>query len=226
MVLAASPESNQRIEIRSAIGEEQSMIDMNADPSNLSLVAKGREFLERGDISAAIQCYGQAFDPDSADEAEARSMLIEARSHLSRKYLLDALECFEEALVMGTEVQRRQALDGITAIAEIRANLRTLTAQLKKGLKERLGKRSQTSSGLALISDDENMLLISREAADSLPIHFLKGGKIVRVPPHISEERLPFKTDKCIPYTDEEDIRYILAVVAAVVAPKVQPSDS
>ncbi len=222
MVLTTSSDPNPRVEIRGAIGEEQSMIDMNADPSDLSLVAKGREFLDRGDISAAIQCYGQAFDPDSADEGEARNMLIEARSHLSRKYLLDALECFEEALVMGTEVQRRQALEGITAIAEIRASLRSLTADLKKGLRDRLGKKSPVSSGLGLISDDENIVLISREAVESLPVHLVKGGKISRVPPHISEERLPFKTDKCIPYTDEEDVRYILAVVTAVVAPKVQ----
>jgi hypothetical protein len=196
------------------------MIDINADPSDLSLVAKGREFLERGELSAAIQCYGQAFDPDSADEAEARNMLIEARSLLSRKHLFDALECFEEALVMGTEVQRRQALEGITAIAEIRERLRTLTPELKKKLKERLGKRSPLSSGLALISDDENVLLISHEAAESLPPNLVKGGRISRIPPHISEEKLPFKTNKCIPYTDEDDVLYILAVAAAVVAPK------
>jgi hypothetical protein len=196
------------------------MIDMNADPSDLSLVAKGRELLDRGELSAAMQCYGQAFDPDSADEAEARNMLIEARSHLSRKHPIDALECFEEALVMGTEVQRRQALEGITAIAEIRARLRTLTPELKKKLKERLGKRSSLSSGLALVSDDENILLISHEAAESLPLHLVKGGRISRIPPHISEERLPFKTNKCIPYTDEGDVHYILAVAAAIVAPK------
>lgn len=196
------------------------MIDMNADPSDVSLLARGREFLERGELSSAIQCYGQAFDPDSADEAEARNMLIEARAHFSRKHLLDALECFEEALVMGTEVQRRQALDGITAIAEIRERLRTLTPDLKKRLKDRLGKRSPLSSGLALISDDENILLISHEAAESLPLHLVKAGRISRIPPHISEERLPFKTNKCIPYTDEDDVNYILAVAAAIAAPK------
>jgi hypothetical protein len=196
------------------------MIDMNADQSDLSLVAKGREFLDRGELSAALQCYGQAFDPDSADEAEARNMLIEGRSHLSRKHPLDALECFEEALVMGTEVQRRQALEGITAIAEIRARLRTLTPELKKKLKERLGKRSSLASGLALVSDDENILLISHEVAESLPLHLVKGGRISRIPPHISEDRLPFKTNKCIPYTDEDDVHYILAVAAAIAAPK------
>ena len=81
------------------------MMNINTNFADESLVMKGREFLERGDISSAVECYGKAFDPDSADEAEARSMLIEGRSHLSRKHLMEALECFEEALLMGTEVQ-------------------------------------------------------------------------------------------------------------------------
>ncbi len=56
------------------------MIQTNADVPEFSLVAKGREFLEKGNIPAAVECYGQAYDPDAVDEAEARSMLIEARA--------------------------------------------------------------------------------------------------------------------------------------------------
>ncbi len=99
------------------------MIETNSNAEEFSLVAKGRKFLAQGDIPSAVKCYEKAFDPEAVDETEARSMLIEARSHLSRKHLLEALESFEEALLTGTDVQRRQALDGILTIAEMRSRL-------------------------------------------------------------------------------------------------------
>jgi tetratricopeptide (TPR) repeat protein len=188
------------------------MIETNRDTVKLSLVEQGREFLEQGDLTAAVECYGQAFDPESLDEQEARNMLIEARSHLSKKHLPEALESFEEALVMGTEIQRRQALDGVLTIGRIRARLPRLAAQLKRGLRERFGKKDITSFGLALISEHENLVLISAEAGGLLPGYLTKGGRIGRIPHRISEYRLPFATDKCIAFAEEDDIRYVLEI--------------
>jgi len=193
------------------------MIQTNADVPEFSLVAKGREFLEKGNIPAAVECYGRVYDPEAVDETEARNMLIEARAQLSRKHLLEALESFEEALLMGTEVQRRQALDGISALGEIRAGLRSLTAYLKKGLKEVFGQHRPISSGMALVSDEENVVLISEEAIQSLPAPLAKGGRISRLPPHLADHRLPLETCKCIPYVNENDVRHILEVAAALV---------
>lgn len=173
------------------------------------MVAKGREFLQQGDVSAAVECYGQAFDPDSLDETEARSMLIEARSHLSRKHLLEALESFEEALLMGTDVQRRQALDGISTIGEIKSRLVTLTPKLKKGLKDVVGKKPLQSIGLALVSDEENVVLISSESVDKLAGRIALGKKMTRLPQHFTDYLIPIEADRCIPYTDEDDVRFI-----------------
>ena len=192
------------------------MIETNATPGNFSWISKGREFLENGDLPSALECYDQAFDPEALDESEARSMLIEARAHLSRKHILEALESFEDALSMGTDVQRRQALEGISTVGQIKAGLAPLTAKLKKGLKGALGKRGPLASRLALVSESDNVVLISEEAAESLPAHLLKGGKIGRLPQHLTDYPLPFPTSKCIPYTDEEDVRYILEVAAAL----------
>ena len=192
------------------------MIQTNADVPESSLVAKGRKFLEKGNIPAAVECYGKAYDPEAVDETEARSMLIEARAHLSRKHLLEALESFEEALLMGTDVQRRQALDGISGLGEIRGGLRSLTAYLKKGLKEIFGQQRPSSLGIALVSDDENVVLISDEAIQGLPAPLAKAGRISRLPPHLVDHQLPFETDKCIPYVNEDDARYILEVAAAL----------
>jgi hypothetical protein len=193
---------------------ERAMIESNASSADLSLVAKGREFLERGDIASAVECYGRVFDPDTVDESEARSMLIEARSHLSRKHVLEALECFEEALIMGTEVQRRQALDGIASVGEIRSRLGALTTELKKGLKQRLGKKSPASSGLALVSDQENVVLISDEAIAKLPSSLTRGSRITKLPQHMTDMHLPLQARHCIPYAHEDDVRYILDVAA------------
>jgi tetratricopeptide (TPR) repeat protein len=192
------------------------MIQTNADVPEISLVAKGREFLEKGDIPAALECYRQVYDPDALDETEARNMLIEARAHLSRKHLPEALESFEEALLMGTDVQRRQALEGISALGEIRVGLRSLTASLKKGLKEVLGQQRLSSWGIALVSDGENVVLISEEAVQSLPASLAKVGRISRLPSHLADYQLPFETNKCIPYVNEDDVRFILDVAAAL----------
>lgn len=183
-------------------------------PGESSLLEKGRELLERGDVLSALECYEQVFDPDSLDEIEARTMLIEARSHLSRKYILEALESFEEALMMGTERQRRQALDGISAVGEIRARLDGLTQELRKGLKKCFGKKKPSSKGLELVSDEENIALVSPEALDRLSGKLVRAGKIQKLPPHLADYPLPFPAQHCIPYAGEEDVRYILEVAA------------
>lgn len=191
------------------------MIGINANSEEFSL-AKGREFLQRGDVHAAVEYYGQVYDPDSVDEAEARSMLIEARSHLSKKHLVEALESFEEALLMGTEVQRRQALEGITSVGGIRSRLGPLTAKLKKGFKSIFGKRGSVASGLALISDEENLVLISEEAIEALPARLATGKRITRLPARFAEVDLPLSTSRCIPYADDDDVQYVLDVAGAL----------
>ncbi|MBM4328146.1 MAG: tetratricopeptide repeat protein [Deltaproteobacteria bacterium] len=192
------------------------MIESNAKVQDYSSVEKGRRLLEQGDISSALTQYEKAFDPDVLDEAEARAMLIEARSHLSRKHYVDALECFEEALMMGTDRQRGQALEGIAIIGEIRARVRTINSELKSVLKKIFGKRSPASKGLALVSDAENVLLISREAVERLPSPLSKGGKIQSLPPHLRDHPLPLKTDKCIPFADDKDLRFLVEVIEHV----------
>ncbi len=191
-------------------------MNINSNFADESLVMKGREFLERGDISSAVECYGKAFDPDSADEAEARNMLIEGRSHLSRKHLLEALECFEEALLMGTEVQRRQALEEIITIGEIRARVAALIPALRKVLTDRPGKRPSALKGLALISDVENVVVISREAFENLPAHLAKSSRITGIPQHITEDRLPFNADRCVPFADKDDVHFILELASTL----------
>lgn len=190
------------------------MIEINTTSSEFSLVAKGRELLEQGDISSAVEYYGKAFDPESVDEAEARSMLIEARSHLSRKHLLEALESFEEALLMGTEVQRRQALEGIFTIGQIRARLGSLHAELKTGLERVLGGVLPEDLGLVLLREEENVVLVSDEAGGRLPGHLIKGSRFSRLPQHLIDSNLPVAAVRCIPYADEDDVRYILDVAA------------
>jgi tetratricopeptide (TPR) repeat protein len=190
------------------------MIETNTTTSEFSLVAKGRELLEKGDISSAVEYYGKAFDPDSLDESEARSMLIEARSHLSRKHLLEALESFEEALLMGTDVQRHQALDGILTIGQIRSGLGPITTSLASELKALLRDLPPSELGLALMEGDENVVLLSVEAVAKLPGHLTKGSKITKLPQHLTDYVLPFESNRCIPYTDEEDVRFILDVAS------------
>jgi hypothetical protein len=192
------------------------MIQTNTDSPDVSLVAKGRAFLDRGDISSAVECYGKAYDPDTVDESEARSMLIEARSHLSRKHILEALECFEEALLMGTDVQRRQALDGISTVGEIRKRIPLLSAEIRQGLTTHLGNRSAESIGMAPIADEDNVVLISDEGMERLPAVLAKSTRMSRLPQHLLDHPPPFPTRQCVPYTDEDDVRYILEVIAAL----------
>ncbi len=184
------------------------------------MVARGRQFLEEGDVSSAVQCYEKVHDPDALDETEARSMLIEAHANLARKHLMEALESFEEALLMGTDVQRRQALDGISTIGQIRSQLPGLTAMLKKGLKEVLGRRGAEPPAISLVADDENVLLVSPEILETLPAVLAKRKKIRRVPQHLTEIKLPIDASYCIPYADKDDVDYILEVAAWTVAGK------
>jgi hypothetical protein len=192
------------------------MIETNSNAEEFSLVAKGREFLEQGDISSAVKCYEKAFDPDAVDETEARNMLIEARSLLSRKHLLEALESFEEALLTGTDVQRRQALDGILTIADIRSRLGTLTEDLKSLLGEIVAQSATAREKVALVSDDENVVLVANDVLEKLPGHLARAPRISRLPQHLADLILPIETDKCVPYADEEDLRFIVELAKAI----------
>ncbi len=201
------------------------MIEIDANSSEPSMIEKGRWLLEQGDVANAVDCYGRVYDPDTLDETEAREMLIEARAHLSRKRLIEALECFEEALLMGTEVQRRQALEGISEIGRISGALKRLSTDLKKGLRKILGKKRPESVGLALVSDAENVVLITDQALERLPGRFSKSGAILGIPPHLSGARLPLNTDKCIPYANDADVRFILDAAEHLTAPAFTDSE-
>lgn len=202
------------------------MIGTNAQTGELSLVEKARESLQRGEIALAMTYYGQVFDPDTLDEDEARSMLIEARAHLARKDLVAALENFEEALLMGTDVQRRQALDGIGSIGDIRSRLKNLTMELKKGLKKAFARKKPESVGLALAAGEENMVLISSKALETLPGFLARSSKLRQLPPRMADYALPFQTDRCIFYAEEEDIRLILEIADNLLNPaKPESSD-
>lgn len=189
------------------------MIGMNTQTGDWSWIEKGRELLEQGDLASAVESYKKAHDPEAQDEEEARNMLIEARAHLSRKNLVAALESFEEALVMGTYVQRRQALDGITVVGEIRSRVKALTAELKRGLRKHLGKKKPESLGLTFVSDQENLVLVSNDALARLPGHVVRANRIRSIPPHLAEHPARVGMSRAIPYTEEEDIRFIFEVV-------------
>lgn len=189
----------------------------NNNADEFSYVARGRELLEQGDIAAAVEFYSKAFDPESLDEPEARSMLIEARANLSRKFLPEALESFEDALIVGDIIQRRQAIEGIVTIADIRSRLGFLAQRLKAGLKEVARKKTLQISGLALLSDDENLILISNEAIAKLPDRLSRGVGIAKLPQRLKVANLPINAEKCIPYSNEDDIFYILEVAKALV---------
>lgn len=192
-------------------------MNTNTETSQLTLVNQGRELLERGDVSSAVAFYGKVYDPDSTDESEARNMLIEGRSNLARKYLPEALDCFEEALLMGSEIQRRQALDGISSIGAIRAQQAALTDKLRSGLKYVLGKQPENSIGLSFISEDENLVLISDEAFSFLPPQFIKGARIVAIPQRLANSALPIDARRCVPYTTQEDIDFVIDVAKTVI---------
>lgn len=186
-----------------------SMIGNHVPTEDMSFAEKGREILERGDIPAAMEYYRKSFDPDALDEVEARTMLIEARALLSRKHLLEALEAFEEALLMGTEVQRRQALEGIAAVGRLRAGIRGLSAKLKKNLNQALGKASLGNLGLAFMGESENLALITREAVSFLPDNLARAGRVQSIPTHLKGEDLPLDTDVCVLYSEPPDLQII-----------------
>ncbi|MFH1117972.1 MAG: tetratricopeptide repeat protein [Pseudomonadota bacterium] len=209
----------------SIVYRDRSMIETNGETVEAAFVAKGREFLQRGDVSAAVECYEQAYDPDSLDETEARSMLIEARSHFSRKHLSEALESFEEALVMGTDVQRRQALDGIFSIGEIQSRLPFLTQKLKKGLEELTDKKPLEAIGLALISDAENVVLIADESVEKLAGRMAVGKKMTKLPQHIEDLQLPIEAGQCFPYADDDDVDFIIQAAAELADESIPEED-
>jgi len=188
----------------------------NTNTDEFSYVLKGRELLERGDIASAVEYYSKAFDPEALDEPEARNMLIEARANLSRKFIPEALDSFEEALIVGDQIQRRQAIEGITAIASIRMSLSFLTQQLKAGLKDITGRKNRQVPGLSLISDNENLVLISNEAIAKLPDRLTRGVRIAKIPSRFAGVKLPIVAEKCIPYSNEEDVAYVLEVARAI----------
>lgn len=161
-----------------------------------------------------MESYSQVYDPEAVDEAEARSMLIEGRSHLARKQIVEALECFEEALQMGTDVQRRQALDGITEVGKIRSRLKDLAPEIRRGIAVHFGDKDPQSGGMSIISDDENVVLVTVEAIARLPVRLAKAGHFQRLPPHLVDSELPLKTDRCFAYIDEEDAQHIIEIAA------------
>jgi hypothetical protein len=192
------------------------MIETNPKSEETSLVAKGREFLKRGDIPSAVKCYENAFDPEAIDETEARTMLIEARSHLSRKHYVEAMESFEEALLMGTDVQRRQALDGILKIADLRSNIGALVQKLAAMLNEIGSEVPIVRDRMVLISVDENVVLLGREVFERLPGHLAKASRMSKLPQHLADQQLPIDAHKCVPFADEEDLRFIMELAKAV----------
>lgn len=192
-------------------------MNTNTETSQLTLVSRGRELLERGDVSSAVAFYGKVYDPESTDETEARSMLIEGRSNLAKKFLPEALDCFEEALLMGSEIQRRQALDGISSIGAIRVQQGILTSRLKSGLKRLLGKESEALIGLNLVSDDENIVFLSEDSFNGLPGQLAKAARIIRVPSRLSVVAAPMNARRCIAFTTEDDVDFILELAESLV---------
>jgi len=189
---------------------------MQTNTDDLSYIAKARELLDKGDLSSAVEYYGKAFDPESLDEPEARNMLIEARSNLSRKFLFEALDSFEEALIVGDQIQRRQAMEGVIEIAEIRLRLTLLNQLLRSGLKALVGRKNKQIPGLGFVSENENLVLISNEAISKLPERLLRGFRIARIPERLRSATLPIEAQKCIPYSNEKDVDYILEVAKAI----------
>lgn len=192
------------------------MIDSNAQQADYSSLDKGRKSLDQGDLAGALKHYEKAFDPDALDEQEAREMLIDARAYMSRKHIIDALESFEEALTLGTDVQRRQALQGITEIAEVRGRFKGLTKELKSRLKKTMGSKKPEKYGLSILDTEENIVLISEQAREALPKALANGARIRRLTERILDNDLPLETNICIPYTTEEDVDYIIRVAAAL----------
>ncbi|MEW6351140.1 MAG: hypothetical protein AB1646_18950 [Thermodesulfobacteriota bacterium] len=181
-----------------------------------SLSIRARELLDKGELAPAVELYCQMFDPDSQDEHEARNLLVEAWAYLAAKQILDALDCFEETMMIGTEVQRRQALEGITQIAELKVRIQPLVQKVKKILKKHLGKEINDQIGLAFFAEEENLVLISGEAASELPGQLLRGNRIRTITQRLKDAPLPIRTNRCIPFTDESDVQYIDEVASTL----------
>jgi tetratricopeptide (TPR) repeat protein len=179
---------------------------------------RARELLDRGEVASALEFYGKAFDPDALDEVEARSMLIDARSLLARKRVQEALEAFEDALLMGTDVQRRQALEGIADIVTIRERQKSLALTLQAELKNRFVKKTPEAAGMAAVPNEDGIVAISADALAALPEHLAKGGRFQPAPPRLKEAGLPFAPVKSMIYTDESDVRHILEIAAHLAA--------
>ena len=102
-----------------------------------------------------------------------------------------------------------------------------MVEEIKAGLKAHLGTQSPESRGIALISDEENVVLVADEVMPRLPAVLAKSTRMSRVPQHLQDQTLPFPTRQCIPYTDSDDVRFILEVIAALSAPAPsEPTDA
>jgi len=92
-----------------------------------------------------------------------------------------------------------------------------LTGELKKGLKKFFGREKPISHGISLVTDEENVVLVLPEALEGLPSTMSRSARIRQLPPHLIDRALPVETGLCIPYTDQEDVDYILSVAAHLV---------
>ena len=169
-------------------------------------------------VMPSIDAIRQLMRAHSYQQAEEMiQLLLDEGEHDVQLFIalarcLLAQESFEEALLMGTEGQRRQALEGITKVGELKAQLGPLTATLKKAFKSIFGKRGSLPFGLSLVSDEENLVLVSEEAIQSLPARLVTGKRITALPPRFADMELPLSARGCIAYTDDEDVRYIVTV--------------
>ena len=85
-------------------------------------------------------------------------------------------------------------------------------------------KKRLSSLGLALVSDDENAILISDEAVQALSGRMAVGKRLTRIPQHLTDGPLPMECDRCISYIDEDDVRFILAVAKELLSIQSPPT--
>jgi hypothetical protein len=196
---------------------EQATMSTNTPAAELSLATRARELLDKGEVAPAVELYCQMFDPDAQDEHEARNLLVEAWAYLAAKLVLDALDCFEETMTIGTEVQRRQALEGITQISEIKLRIPPLVQKVRKSFKKHMGREVSEKMGLAFFSEDENLVLISDDAVNMLPGQLLRGNRIRPVTQRLKDAPLPIRAHRCIPFANEADAQYIDEVASTIV---------
>ncbi len=197
----------------------------NTPAAELSLSTRARELLDKGEVAPAVELYCQMFDPDAQDEHEARNLLVEAWAFLAAKQILDALDCFEETMTIGTEVQRRQALEGITQIGELKTRIRPLVQKVRRSLKKHLGKEVSEKVGLAFFTEEENLVLISGDAVSALPGQLLRGNRIRTITQRLKDAPLPIRTTRCIPFTNETDVQYIDEVASTLAKLRKNPNN-